>query len=801
MARFSALGIAGLAVVAPQLLGGATDAMRTMITTLAAVLSALAAGAVLASGGSLGRTPWIGWTGIGLTLWTGVQTMPLPCGWVDRAWPERATLAASLSELGIYQVPQCTLSRSPGASATALTLTIVLTALTLASVSLVRLGHRRTLQRSVMWSGLLMAAVALIHTVANADAVFGVFVPHDARPGLLLAPLLNGNHCAALMALGVPLTLSEFRHASRIETRLLWAGACIALLACVTLTLSRSGMVGTAVSLGTYTALFQRDATHPGSRSGRWFPWLIAAAALTVTTVGGALLLTEFQDTRSASSKLTSFGTYLGLLSEHPYVGVGRFAFGDVAVQVGSGLTRADHPENALLQWAIEWGSPAALALALSLVVSVPWARLRGSTAAAAAALVGLAVHEMADFSLEMPGVAVPVAVLFGTVVGARARQRQPKGSLRHVLLATSAMGLGALLLTWPQHTAKSRGSTRESIAEAAAHSPNFDPLLHEALTSYPLDPVVYLHTAARAARTDSPVAQRWLNLAIYAAPRWAGPHIHAAYWLESKQRLTQAATELASALELDEVAATPYACEFLNRHPSPRLAWSLRIEPSQEQAEQLAQCLVTSGDVGASATMYAELVERFPSSLQARERLARLALSLGDGERSVALASELYAQSGEHGAGLSALLDALRTLGRTGEARTLFLAASPDVRSDRYVLLSALPALAIERDTAALGTAADELLGQARDGEDQVALARVTAEALASGGLSGKAVKVLQSAYRMRRDPTLLERAHALAEAGGLRDAALHMALELCHVRHRNQQYCRAGTDAERPR
>src|SRR5687768_13940837 len=81
--------MAGFVIVAPQLLGGATESTQLAILTVGAAVATCCAITVRGSNEALGFVPWAFWAALVAALWTLLQAVPLPCSWVEWAQPER----------------------------------------------------------------------------------------------------------------------------------------------------------------------------------------------------------------------------------------------------------------------------------------------------------------------------------------------------------------------------------------------------------------------------------------------------------------------------------------------------------------------------------------------------------------------------------------------------------------------------------------------------------------------------------------------------------------------------------------
>ena len=68
----------------------------------------------------------------------------------------------------------------------------------------------------------LAAALTGIHSLLNADSLFGIYGPRHATP-TILGPLLNPNHLGGLMAIGAVVALGlVFYQRQAAQLRVLW---------------------------------------------------------------------------------------------------------------------------------------------------------------------------------------------------------------------------------------------------------------------------------------------------------------------------------------------------------------------------------------------------------------------------------------------------------------------------------------------------------------------------------------------------------------------------------------------------
>jgi O-antigen ligase len=190
---------------------------------------------------------------------------------------------------------------------------------------------------------------------------------------------------------------------------------------CLMLTGSRGGLASFGVmALAVLWCLVPKD----GRRAA-------TAVAVLVLVLGGVAVLGRRSGfvhfgTKSLEARTDYWRGAISIIKDHPWVGTGPGTFGSIYPKYKTALTEeAQTVHNSFLQMWSDSGVLAFVAFAALWLVAV-WDSLRlarervGDVAAAAVcgALVGWTVHGLVDFDLYVPGVALPVFVLLGTVQG-----------------------------------------------------------------------------------------------------------------------------------------------------------------------------------------------------------------------------------------------------------------------------------------------------------------------------------------------------------------------------------------------
>lgn len=419
-------------------------------------------------------------------------------------------------------------------------------------------GRERLLALVAGSSG-VVALIGIGHELVGAESLFGIYDPEFANP-LVMAPLLNPNHLACLMALGALVAAGLAIHERRAPpVRALWILVVLLDLGVCLATRSRGGVV--ALGAGTIvTALvlvMQRLRGSSGVRRSDVYRILIPAAITVVCTLvlviylGGGGVQRELESTRleelsNPRSKYAAWGSTLDLVGEAPVLGIGRGAFESAFTRVypPSSQLVFSHAENEYLQVLVDWGIAGALALGLAglFALRVVLRRWRNGSLAAASlgALTAVGVQSLVDFGAEMPGIALPCIFIAATLFyvplkeGSRSRKRLLiRGS------AIAAVVFAGILAAAPfSRTLSQDHATPRTTVQAA----------REALARHPVD---YLSAMNVASVTRDPAERiSLINHALQLHPTHSGLHRVVGAWLASTGRTNQAALEFRLALE-----------------------------------------------------------------------------------------------------------------------------------------------------------------------------------------------------------------------------------------------------------
>jgi hypothetical protein len=793
----AAYALGGVAVLSPQLIGGATPTGRLTIMLLAVSVSVWI---VLATPGDRRAAPWA-LLGAGLAaLWTLIQILPLPCDWLAPLQSERFEVMRELVQLRALNNFTCTLSLAPGATMIALTQATVLSALLGSAALLGGRAPRRVVVHAVALGSIAMAIVALGHFIYDAKLVFGSYQPRSAvRSGLLIAPLLNANHLAGHFALGLPVCLSSAIQSKRMDVRILWIVGAVLVFACGLMTLSRGGVAALLLSGGGFLmfyAIRSKDrVTKPALRIG-------AVSALVLTALAASfsidLIAREFRLEEGSFSKLRVMGSLIPLISTHPLAGLGRGALGDISPGVVPGNVRVPYAENLPLHWALEWGLPVTLLVLASFLASAISLRLKRSQDwALAFGLLALAAQNLVDFSLELMGLGAVAAIACGLLLSKEASA--PSTSWARPRLQTTARfaaaaSVVAVLATLPVLRSQSREQLQDALrSQVSTRNSSFYDTLSLALTRYPMDVTFAVLGALQAVNLNAANASHWLNLAMRRAPAWAAPHVIAAALLERRGHVDQAAIEISLVLEREPTLAWDPSCQLLARYPYGSIARSLvpgHSERSPWIAEHLAGCLIAARSPEAEDFVL-DLLGQHTDSAYLHSQAVELALRRKAFDIATDRAWTMLRVLPANPSSTATLIYAMVGSGRPDEAMLVLRAAKPDVRAARAVLVVGIAAAARARQADQLDAMAQDLIASSTTVNERAeAEWRVSTQYETMGSVQ-KALAHAQLAYDASGDPALLERVHTLATRAGISRVVLRAAAELCHVRHQGDTYC----------
>lgn len=628
--------LAGLAAVAVSIfaIGGVLRWTQAIVALLVAVSLA----GVLVSGRRLARiSPLVALpaTALGLTV---LQLIPLPSGLLAVISPVSSALrddGAALLETTPWH------GATNDAPATLGQLVFFLTLLGLAIVALRLSTTERGRYRVLATVGALCGVTAVvtgIHKLFGIHALYGIYEPEHAQPQLM-APLLNNNSLACLMAAGAMLGVGLAAH--RRQPGWIRAAWLLVVLACaaVTVTTISRGATLALIAGGLVTTcliIVQRVAGEDASRKRRA---RFITSGLPVGIVAGCMVILviyfnagnverqlnqlSVDELSTSGSKFVAWRSAADLVEDNLWAGVGRGAFETAFTRVhpASGLQTYSYAENEYLQAIVDFGIPGALALAAIAVwlAAVAMRRWRDGSLAAGAigALTVVAAQSNVDFGLEFLGLAAPATAIAATLtyVPLRDAGSVPRARIVRALHIAALVAGAVLLFSSLTTTVAEDHRTLQTHATLSAARASAE--------RHPLDYYAYATAADLLDRAGDGRAIRLLNHALLLHPTHPGLHRMAARMLYREKFVAQAAVEYAAALRFSSAPA-PLLTEILGRFPVEQAAAALPADPAR--AGSLVRMLTEQGrnDV---ATLYLDRVlAQNPRESRACEQLYQIA-------------------------------------------------------------------------------------------------------------------------------------------------------------------------------
>lgn len=422
--RWIARGLLGLAATLAILWGGGASLGAVQVIIGVVALAWLAAIPALPHKVPRGRMAWLL---LVQGLVASVYLIPLPRALVGRLHPAALQLAQEgYRVLGLPLPDFLPLSLSPGDGA--LQAAIYLTAAAAGLLAMLVLMGGKSRGTAVGLIQLLIWVVfgqGLLWYLTVHGATLEV-IPLDLAAALRGLTFVNPNHQAGLLNVGFALALGQAALTDGREQ--LRFGTLALLLAPMSLgTGSRGGAI--ALVLIMVLTMLKRPVSRLASRVNPAERFL--AEQRVVVTIGAAILLIvalflypllerEFGAFRGVSSepKLQIWAQLGSIVGNAPVLGIGPGGVPVLHGMASSGShVRVDYIENFAVERLMDWGPVPALVwlAALAWVVRKSWqgsSANRPGSAVLLVAWLGLLLHNLVDFSLELLGGLLPFALL-----------------------------------------------------------------------------------------------------------------------------------------------------------------------------------------------------------------------------------------------------------------------------------------------------------------------------------------------------------------------------------------------------
>lgn len=772
-----------------------------------------------------------------LSAYTALQTIPLPLSWLSGLSPTAADIwERALVPMG-ERATNGSLSLEPVLTTTeALKWSIYAVVFQVAAVVGRRYGAVTALGL-VFASGVLVALATIGHDLAGAKKVFGLYEPRTLNVYARVGPLLNPNNLAGYLNLAAVAGLAMLQsRRGRISPSLIGGGVAI-IVAVAFRSASRAGLIllPVGIVLAAASTVVVRLRSRPGSRArrGMWTAYGTIGLAAVLGLALGVLVADDLVWNAlidESTEKLGIPALAKPMLDDFAAFGAGRGAFESVFLAYRPAMVAHltyTHPENLAIQWISEWGFGVGIgALAFTLWWFRP-SRL-GATRSAlnGSALVAVAVlflHNFADLSLELPGIAISATVILGGLSGdATGRQRHPElperreRIARFAALAAAATMTILSLIRGTSTLHDDRAATRKAVEQAltdATKTTEARAAIRSNMLRHPADYYFPQLGAVLAQRTRSESPMPWIQRALERGPTIGRTHLLLAEVLRSRGAKSQALLELRYAVEMEKSLARGAAAlaitwtreygELLVAVPDGPLGGVV--------LDQMASQLLAPADAPLREGLDMEALARDASLRSPHERLAQARLdALDSGEAPCLSRGECYEEVLTHartitekhpkssrGAQIEALLaikdgrpdDARRILAEACKlpqdnllCMQLLLGVEPNETLPQAVARYAAVACADRKacaaawDLAASVYAQRSLYAQAqgaaeRAAKEQPSVERwlLAADLAERADLPGPALEALQQANRLSggKDPAIAERIAATRRRG----------------------------------
>lgn len=296
-----------------------------------------------------------------------------------------------------------------------------------------------------------VVALLCVEVLALAHAGLGLTTPLGL-PGLVsaqqapwLGPLVNPQHLATILLMGLPLSfVTILRRSTR---NLLWpALASVSVLLGLALLVAAES-VGAWISLAMVSGLWLWRARRSWIERGL----MIGAAALLLAAGLAVLQLINIEPflRGSVQERWTLWQTAGAVWAQSPILGFGPGGLSEAIrpSQAPLGVMRIDHLHNDPVEFVMELGVLGTTLLAGAAVWAL-WPRqpskahdVLSRPAAITMGLTGAILHSIVDFPLHIPGVVVPAAVLLGFRLSAfGSRERTSSAATRRALIGVATL-------------------------------------------------------------------------------------------------------------------------------------------------------------------------------------------------------------------------------------------------------------------------------------------------------------------------------------------------------------------------
>ncbi|MCC6993617.1 MAG: O-antigen ligase family protein [Deltaproteobacteria bacterium] len=579
-------------------------------------------------------------------LVTALQLVPLPAALLATIAPAtHEVLTSTLGDYGWHAI-----SLDPAGTVGELAklggyVAFVAAAVTFGS----RTTNRRRIVLAVVGAALLVAIIGFLQTGLGSLKILGFYKPdmQILNEIWVRGTFVNPNHFGALMCLAAPCALAIGMRERRLRVPAFLA--VIVFNVAVVMSLSRSALVAAPLAqllvFGLDRWQLRRGSEHRSASARATLGVAVVATIAIAIAASASRIERVVANTRNidltapGQNSMSKFYAWRGagkLILMRPWTGSGRGAFEHAFTRVAEngGEQRYRWVENGYLQAVADWGVPvAALLLVLSgtgLFIAIRRLSPDPLAIGPLCALIGLAVHDVVDFSVELPGIALPALALVGVVFGQKSSEPEPG---RRLIRTRAPLLLAPLLLAaplLPYLTMRTADADGEGLVHAARTLPpaRLLALAQPMIERHPADWFLQAVVAERLARASHPATMKWLNRAIYLNPSHPGAHIIAASVLASNNRGPQALVEFRIAAN---GLGQPWIWDQVARRFSSRNAIIAATPNNRASLLGLATWFEAHKREADADHVLGLLLAGSPEDVRLLDRRTRLALSRGD--------------------------------------------------------------------------------------------------------------------------------------------------------------------------
>jgi tetratricopeptide (TPR) repeat protein len=323
--------------------------------------------------------------------------------------------------------------------------------------------RRHLVERAIVAGAAVLVTVGIVHRLLGLDEVFGIVATSGARDALW-GPLVNPNHMATMVLLGLPVAAAQVaEHQPYRDVQ--WAVSTYVVAA----------SLGMLVAIGSPGAVLAGVTVAGLAAAARWGvagrgTLALGVAGLVIAAVSLALFEASFVGD-SVTPRSVQWRDSLRALADHWLFGVGGGAYGDAfaAYRTDGNFRRLSHAHSDVLEWVVETGLAGALLGLAALVAWWPRPAEKEPERARAVELgvVGVAAHALVDFPLQVPAVAMATAA----VLACRSATFVPRAQVSPALIRAALVLVAVAQL--PFAAWQLRGARADAAIEMARQSPD----------------------------------------------------------------------------------------------------------------------------------------------------------------------------------------------------------------------------------------------------------------------------------------------------------------------------------------